>query len=551
MRIQKISVDNYRVLQNFTLEIDGQERAELSKTYKIDLIVGVNGTGKSTLIHLLAELFQRLANPYQPPLFTFSLTYTLQSGMDQTQTITISNDDEKRREALAEGQTLEQAEQYYCQLDQAPATLVPTIEKQYLPNYVVVFSSGNQNGWELDETWANEIGSSVKIPEPDDPAAADKLITLYQQEMAASTQSQTATSQRETISDDRFLFIKNNHLPLIILCGLLADMRYKNSEQQTESILDDALQETRIKALHGFSLRFSKQAATEAGDADLIQQLSELATYTVRYDPDGNEQLLFFELFTDEEQPCIDTDRIQQLLDLRGGLALEFFRALNRLCQPESAGTEPLLQDIHLFFDRSKKSDQNNDQANMIVSMEEREPLHRLDWLSDGELSFLGRLSLFSLLRDSEALVLLDEPEVHFNDYWKHQLVARLDRSLRNSYSHVIMTTHSSITLSDVFQTDIHVLKRNGTFTDHAEPPNLNTLGTDPSDIIMSVFGAESATGAYGTEYIQQQIREIRDFKSAQERYGRFTTLAKNIGPGPLRYLVYRERLAAENELNS
>jgi len=42
--------------------------------------------------------------------------------------------------------------------------------------------------------------------------------------------------------------------------------------------------------------------------------------------------------------------------------------------------------------------------------------------LSDGERSFLGRLCLMPLLRDSEALVLLDEPEVHFkttgNDTW-------------------------------------------------------------------------------------------------------------------------------------
>ncbi len=43
-------------------------------------------------------------------------------------------------------------------------------------------------------------------------------------------------------------------------------------------------------------------------------------------------------------------------------------------------------------------------------------PLLMLASLSDGERSFLGRMCLFCMLRGQEALVLLDEPEVHFND---------------------------------------------------------------------------------------------------------------------------------------
>ena len=39
------------------------------------------------------------------------------------------------------------------------------------------------------------------------------------------------------------------------------------------------------------------------------------------------------------------------------------------------------------------------------------------DWLSDGEQEFLGRMALFHLLADQDdALVILDEPETHFND---------------------------------------------------------------------------------------------------------------------------------------
>jgi len=43
----------------------------------------------------------------------------------------------------------------------------------------------------------------------------------------------------------------------------------------------------------------------------------------------------------------------------------------------------------------------------------------------------LASLCLISFLDESEALILLDEPEVHFNDKWKRQLVFMLNQSLK------------------------------------------------------------------------------------------------------------------------
>ncbi len=305
---------------------------------------------------------------------------------------------------------------------------------------------------------------------------------------------------------------------------------------QEEAILADALQEVKIKALHGFSLKFSTNAP---GDEDFIQQLAHLATYIVQY---GQERLLVFELFNDQEPAVPNKALIQQLITLRGPQALELFRRLDQMMQAPGPGQQTVLREINLFFERDYKIDkdeQANDEATQ--GAKNKPPLHLLEWFSDGEKSFLGRLSLFALLHNSEALVLLDEPEVHFNDYWKQQLVARLDRSLAGSYSHVIMTTHSSITLSDIYNAHIHVLKRKGTFTDEIRSPNVLTLGADPSDIIMYVFGAESATGAHGTEYIKKQLNTIYALNDRQEKRGRLDRLARNIGPSPWRYLIYRE----------
>ncbi|GLV59814.1 hypothetical protein KDH_66380 [Dictyobacter sp. S3.2.2.5] len=269
-----------------------------------------------------------------------------------------------------------------------------------------------------------------------------------------------------------------------------------------------------------------------------------MATYAVKQ---GNDVLLVFHLY-DEHSRRLRQEIIQQLVSLQGN-ALRFFRWLNQLTIPHD-GKEAILSEVNLFLERDYRTDEEREEKTLLPP--ERAPLHMLEWFSDGEVSFLGRLCALSLLRENEALILLDEPEVHFNDYWKRQLVSMLNKFLQDQYSHVIMTTHSSITLSDVYNTNIWVMKRNGIFTEYAAPPNLRTLGTDPSDIIVHIFGAESATGAQSISYIQGEIRRIRLLTTTtQEKIEQLQRLQQNVGPGPLRFLIRREIYALEDEQNS
>src|SRR5207247_651741 len=95
----------------------------------------------------------------------------------------------------------------------------------------------------------------------------------------------------------------------------------------------------------------------------------------------------------------------------------------------------PLLREVNLFLERTAELDP------ITNEIAEPPPLLLLNWLSDGEQSFLGRMCLFSLLGKTESLILLDEPEVHFNDYWKRQIVALIDKVLRGRTSHALITT--------------------------------------------------------------------------------------------------------------
>jgi hypothetical protein len=124
------------------------------------------------------------------------------------------------------------------------------------------------------------------------------------------------------------------------------------------------------------------------------------------------------------------------------------------------------------------------------------------DWLSDGERMFLGRIALFYLLKDQgDALFILDEPETHFNDYWKRQVVDILDNALGSKQSEVIIASHSSIALTDVFDTEITLLKRADGTTEVTDTP-IPTFGTLPSEIMQRVFDAPNSIGQRAKSFL-------------------------------------------------
>jgi hypothetical protein len=205
----------------------------------------------------------------------------------------------------------------------------------------------------------------------------------------------------------------------------------------------------------------------------------QLVTTVVR-DPEGSEgRLLVYDLRrTLPEYAAPDEDKntasalIEAIAERREASAYELFR---RLSQWHDDG---LLEDVSL-----------------VVRKRYTDDLLLYDWLSDGERVFLGRMALFHLLRGmGDALVLLDEPETHFNDIWKREIVSLIDAAIGNEPSDVVISTHSSITLSDVANEEIELLYREDGHT-LAGSIRSPTFGADPSEIMVHIFGAEDSIG--------------------------------------------------------
>ena len=216
---------------------------------------------------------------------------------------------------------------------------------------------------------------------------------------------------------------------------------------------------------------------------------------------------------------------------------LQLFKTLARMATAVE-NEPPVLQQVTLFLERPLPGGRRS-------RLRDRPPLHLFEWLSDGEQSFLGRLCLFTLLGTTEALILLDEPEVHFNDYWKRQIVHLLDAALAGRHSHALITTHSSITLTDVPREDIVVLSRGANFTSHASHPGMQTFAADPSDVMVHVFGAPVAAGAQSVERIEQALKPDQD---PAARRAELEKLLAVVGPGYWSFRIRRVLLELEPE---
>lgn len=132
----------------------------------------------------------------------------------------------------------------------------------------------------------------------------------------------------------------------------------------------------------------------------------------------------------------------------------------------------------------------------------------RYEELSDGEQMVLGRMALFHLLQgQQDALLLLDEPETHFNDKWKREIVDIIDDAIGHTSNDVLISTHSAIVLSDVFNNEIVMVQKtvDGSTVRSVDEP---TFATDPSALMMTVFGADDSIGKRAQEFIEDKLRQ-------------------------------------------
>jgi restriction system-associated AAA family ATPase len=128
-----------------------------------------------------------------------------------------------------------------------------------------------------------------------------------------------------------------------------------------------------------------------------------------------------------------------------------------------------------------------------------------LKQLSDGEQQFLHSLGICLMLKNKSALLLLDEPETHFNPDWRSKFISMLGKSLEAAESNnllrdVLITSHSPFIISDCLPDKVVVFKKG------RQPENIefNSFGTSIGVITSKIFDNTQTIGDFSNDEMQK-----------------------------------------------
>lgn len=132
---------------------------------------------------------------------------------------------------------------------------------------------------------------------------------------------------------------------------------------------------------------------------------------------------------------------------------------------------------------------------------------------SDGEHQFLHTMGICLMLKKRRTLLLLDEPETHFNPSWRAKFIKVLNDSLKaggtnNFLKDVILTSHSPFIISDCLPNKVIFFKRNkGTHKIEAKTARelkFNTYGTSVEIILDELFDFNQSIGDWANERLEK-----------------------------------------------
>ena len=144
---------------------------------------------------------------------------------------------------------------------------------------------------------------------------------------------------------------------------------------------------------------------------------------------------------------------------------------------------------------------------------------------SDGEHQFLHTMGICLMLKDRRTLLLLDEPETHFNPGWRAKFIKVLNDSLKaggtnNFLKDVILTSHSPFIISDCLPNNVILFKRNNESykieAKSAREMNFNTYGTSVEIILDELFEYNQSIGDWANEELK--TIDFENIKSKEDK---------------------------------
>lgn len=110
-------------------------------------------------------------------------------------------------------------------------------------------------------------------------------------------------------------------------------------------------------------------------------------------------------------------------------------------------------------------------------------PSFSIDNLSEGEKQMILSIGLSLVLNQSNLLFLLDEPDVSLHPKWQQDFITNFTNGLNNE-SMAIITTHNPILIGSSNRTDIHIIEAG-----NEKPNEYYSHGRDVNSLLYDYFG--------------------------------------------------------------
>ena len=552
MKLRYLRVGNYPPLKEVRIALAGA--SPIDRQCAIRFVVGVNGSGKSHLLQAISEAFLALADwrvPHFPvtmvyelrgePAFTFDLQKlsskdaVLSAGTRKTVIIAASRTTSQPQPSLwvSESHVFNpeaKTDDFESLIDSLYRTkkqthyrpvIAPnqwtgaaTPQLAYLPDTVLAYTTGAQEPWR--NIWArngNAGGIDLLIEDQEAIAESERpagwsLERELKEGTAASPLTQDDSDYGTALGWKPILItpeLLKFALLAVALPAALSRLTPKKNAVKTDKGLSELLTRADWDYPTSVSLTmdFNPKAWSEATLRRILPWLEAAGEITGEPEP-GKQRFLHFDLL----------GRLNQIsdADTRKYLAGETYQgeALLSLLNDHTDAT------AYERFERLYALHHQGLFKNLQICLRKKgtDDLILYDELSDGEQMILGRMALFHLLKDRpDALLLLDEPETHFNDVWKREIVDIVDDAMSDTTSEVIIATHSAIVLTDAMSRDIVLLER----TDGKDSEirqvkgELQTFGATIDHPLRDVFGSPDTVGKRATIILETLLAACED----------------------------------------
>lgn len=450
-----------------------------NQTFNPICLIGPNGTGKSQVLQIIAEIFQLAFSRFLPhekktkvnDLLEFELEYQIVLATQEIVKVRLITEKPKNKVELL-------LQEYK---DNAWCTLELKKYEPYLPSLVVAYTSGD------NETLSRPFYASR---------------SRYAREVATNAMPQG--DKAKIVQDSKLMLIDYGTSLEVLIANLI-----QNEEEPRQYLLD----EPKLNELHSFRCIVQlKHPGAPGKDGILLTDeletcIEDLKSCATCYHHEVKTKTHIFDFLVQPETHVAFSHFWK-------GDALKLYSSLHKLSMlndlmikgsgifkqdPYEKGfssrlVEPIDSDKVFRFERIK-----------FRSKKSQEPVDYVS-LSDGEHQLAQLLGTMCMVDFSNVLFLLDEPESHFNPQWRVEFISKilnlpttgqkkcseLGRRTSNSEASIqdcLITTHSPFVPSDMDSDNVLIFKKekkSGAVC--VRNPNIQTYGSTFDSILEECF---------------------------------------------------------------